>query len=121
MTLALPAALLLRAAIVLVTVLVAKRHDLARRVSFLGSAAASAVTALGAGWVLLTGSPAGGTLFVQRASGWSMGFRIDALSAWFLLVLSVLAIPIAVYSIGYFAPRQLSGGGRRSWASPSTC
>jgi hydrogenase-4 component B len=96
---------------VLVTVLVAKHRDLARRVSFVGSAAASTVTALGAAHVLLTGSAARGTLFVQRASGWSLGFSVDALSAWFLLVLSLLAIPIAVYSLGYTRHGRL---GRRS-------
>ena len=97
----LPLALAIRAAVVLVTLLVAKRTGLARRVSFLGSAAASTVTALGAAQVLRTGSAVHGTLFVHRASGWSLGFTVDALSAWFLLVLSLLAIPIALYSLGY--------------------
>src|SRR5687767_13781633 len=97
----LPLALAIRAAIVLVTILLATRTGLARRVSFLGSAVASVVTALGAAQVLLTGSPAQGTLLVHRASGWTLGYSVDALSAWFLLVLSVVAIPIAVYSLGY--------------------
>ena len=107
----LPLALAIRAAVVLVTILVAKRTGLARRVSFLGSAAASVVTALGAVQVLRTGATAHGTLLLHRASGWSLGYSVDALSAWFLLVLSVVAIPIAIYSLGY-AP----GGpaGRRS-------
>ena len=69
--------------------------------SFLGSAAASTVTLLGAAQVLRTGSAVHGTLLVHGASGWSLGFAIDALSAWFLLVLSLLAIPIALYSLGY--------------------
>lgn len=97
----LPVALAIRAAVVLVTILVARRTGLARRVSFLGSAAASTLTGLGAAQVLRTGAAAHGTLFVHRASGWSLGFTIDALSAWFLLVLSCLAIPIALYSLGY--------------------
>jgi hydrogenase-4 component B len=99
--LALPAALLIRAAIVLATLLVSKREGLARRVSFIGSAAASTVTALGAAHVLLTGTTARGTLVVHRATGWSLGFSVDTLSAWFLLVLSLLAVPIAIYSLGY--------------------
>ena len=107
----LPLALAIRAAIVLVTVLLAPRAGLARRVSFLASAAASAVTALGAAQVLRTGSAAHGTLFVHRASGWSLGFTVDTLSAWFLLVLSLVAIPIAIYSLGY-APHGAAG---RRW------
>jgi hydrogenase-4 component B len=90
-----------RAAIVLVTIAMAKRTGAARRVSFLGSAAASTVTALGAAQVLRTGTVERGTLFVHRASGWSLGCSVDALAAWFLLVLSLLAIPIAIYSLGY--------------------
>ncbi|HYT66688.1 MAG TPA: proton-conducting transporter membrane subunit [Vicinamibacterales bacterium] len=101
MTGSLTVALAIRAAVVLVTLLVARRTGLARRLSFLGSAAASTVTALAAVQVLRTGSTVHQTLFVQRASGWSLGYRIDPLSAWFLLVLSVLAIPIALYSVGY--------------------
>src|SRR6266540_3872570 len=101
MTGSLTVALAIRAAVVLVTLLVARRTGLARRLSFLGSAAASVVTALAAVQVLRTGSAVHHTLLVQRASGWSLGYRIDPLSAWFLLVLSVLAIPIALYSVGY--------------------
>jgi hydrogenase-4 component B len=97
----LTAALAIRAVIVLVTVIVAKRSALARQVSFLGSAAASTVTALSAAQVLRTGAAAHGTLLVHRASGWSLAFTIDGLSAWFLLVLSLVAIPIAIYSLGY--------------------
>jgi hydrogenase-4 component B len=40
-------------------------------------------------------------LFVHHASGFSLGYSIDGLSAWFLLVLSVVAIPIAIFSLGY--------------------
>src|SRR5258708_33208794 len=100
-------ALAIRLAIVVVTMLIAKRTRLARPVSFLGSAVASTVTALGAAQVLWSGSAAHGTLFVHRASGWSLGFTVDALSAWFLLVLSVIAIPIAIYSLGYARDGQL--------------
>ncbi len=108
MTIGLPLALAIRAATVLVTIVLARRTGLARRVSFLGSAAASTVTALGAARVLQTGASVHGTLLVHRASGWSVGFTIDALSAWFLLVLSCLAIPIAIYSLGY-APHGRAG------------
>jgi hydrogenase-4 component B len=99
-----PLALIIRGAIVVATVLVAKRTDLARRVGFLGSAVASGVTALGAAQVLLGGSPVLQRVqIVHAASGWSLGLAVDPLSAWFLLVLSLLAIPIALYSVAYTA------------------
>ncbi|OHE88781.1 MAG: hypothetical protein A3G75_03845, partial [Verrucomicrobia bacterium RIFCSPLOWO2_12_FULL_64_8] len=44
-----------------------------------------------------------GELFVHRASQFSFSYTVDGLSAWFLIVLSALAIPVAIYSIGYFA------------------
>jgi hydrogenase-4 component B len=40
-------------------------------------------------------------LFVHRASGFSLAYSIDGLSAWFLVVLSSLAVPIALFSLGY--------------------
>ena len=33
----------------------------------------------------------------------SVGYAVDPLSAWFLVVLAVLAAPVAVYSVGYLA------------------
>jgi hydrogenase-4 component B len=51
--------------------------------------------------VLATGQPVHGELLRHAASGFALGFGVDRLSAWFLVVLALLAIPIAVYSMAY--------------------
>lgn len=98
---ALSLALALRIGIPALTLLAARRCDLARRVAFLGSAAASLATGLAAARVLGTGTPVNGVLYVHQASGFSLAYSIDGLSAWFLLILSVVAVPIAFFSLGY--------------------
>jgi hydrogenase-4 component B len=97
----LPGALALRLSIVAVTLVLSRRSRLAPALGFLGSAAASLVTGLLAVEALLAGAPMEGDLFVHRASGLRLSYAVDGLSAWFLLVLAVLAVPIAIYSIGY--------------------
>ncbi len=64
---------------------------------------ASLLTGALAGTILATGNPARGELLWHAASGFRLGFAVDRLSAWFLLVLALLAIPIAIYSLGYVA------------------
>ena len=66
-----------------------------------GSCLASLVTGMLAFHVLTTGQSIHGEWLQHAASGFSLGFAVDRLSAWFLLVLALLAIPIAVYSVGY--------------------
>ncbi len=103
---ALPLALAIRVAVIVMTLLLWRRTRAARHVAFFGSALASAVTGAMAVAVLhASSSPAGwhGVLFVHHASGIVLGYSVDGLSAWFLLVLSMLAVPIALYSIGYMA------------------
>src|SRR5947199_6089555 len=97
----LPAALALRLGIIVLTLFVSRRTTRVRRVAFVGSAIASAVTGMTAIHVLRTGVALSGVVFVHQASGFSLGYSVDALSAWFLLVLSILAAPIAVFSLGY--------------------
>jgi hydrogenase-4 component B len=97
----LPFALALRIGIAAVTILTAPRRGVARRVGFLGSAAASLASGLAAVQVLRRGTPVSGVLFTHHASGFSLGYSIDGLSAWFLLVLAVVAVPIAIFSLGY--------------------
>jgi hydrogenase-4 component B len=63
--------------------------------------AASLATGVAAVHVLGGDAAVNGVLFVHHASGFSLGYSIDGLSAWFLLVLSVVAIPIAIFSLGY--------------------
>ena len=110
---ALPAVFVLRFAVIAATLLVGRWRGPARYVAFLGATAASIATAAAALAVIRDGLPlpdgsvqaattaVGGTLFVQRASGFALTYAIDPLSAWFLLVLSLLAAPIALFSIGY--------------------
>ncbi len=99
-------ALAIRLAVVTLTLLAARRTAVCRLVGFAGSALASLVTAATAVSMLRAGAPSHGELFVHRASQFALTFTIDGLSAWFLIVLSTLAIPIAVFSIGYFAHGQ---------------
>jgi hydrogenase-4 component B len=103
LTSALSIALTIRIVVVGATLLAARRPRTACRVAFLGSAFASVITGLTAADVLLTGSTAGGVLLVHRASGFALTYAIDGLSAWFLAVVSILAVPIAFFSIGYVA------------------
>jgi hydrogenase-4 component B len=98
---ALPFALALRIGIAAVTVLAAPRRGVALRLALLGSVAASLATGVAAVHVLGGDAAVNGVLFVHHASGFSLGYSIDGLSAWFLLVLSVVAIPIAIFSLGY--------------------
>jgi len=96
-----PAVAALRLAIVGAAVIVRRRPELMRRLAFGGSAAASAIGLVTAVAVLRSGAPAEGVWIVHSASGLSLSYSIDALSAWFLIVLAAAAIPIAIYSIGY--------------------
>ena len=104
----LPAALALRIGIIAVTLLMARRSGVASQVAFLGSAFASVATFLTAAAVLHAGSPVHGVLFVHQASGFALTYAVDGLSAWFLAVLSVLAVPISLYSIGYLGRSHFS-------------
>jgi hydrogenase-4 component B len=99
----LPLAFAIHAAGVLLALALRRQPAACRAASFLAAAAGSAATfALGLS-VLLAGAPAGGTLFASEASGLRVGYAVDPLSAWFLVALAVVALPVAVYSIGYLA------------------
>src|SRR6266540_6362369 len=97
----LPVALALRLGISVVTLMIADRDRVARRVAFVGSAIASVITGRTAVHVLRGGGTAQGVLLAHHASGLTLGYSIDELSAWFLLVLAAVAAPIAVFSLGY--------------------
>ena len=86
-----------------------RRRELVRRVAFGGAALASAITGLTAVAALRSGVAVHGLFFVHHASGFSLDYSIDPLSAWFLIVLSVLAVPIAIFSIGYARHPPLDG------------
>jgi hydrogenase-4 component B len=99
--LCLAAALSLRLGIIAFVLTVRHRRELVRRVAFGGSALASALTGLAALLVLQTGVPVRGVLLVHRASGFALSYSVDALAAWFLVVLTAVSAAIAVFSMGY--------------------
>ena len=103
---ALRLAFAVRIAVLALALLSARRPASCRLLGFTGSALASLLTAASAGWMLQAGASRHGELFLHRASQFSLSYTVDGLSAWFLIVLSTLAIPIAVFSIGYFARGQ---------------
>jgi hydrogenase-4 component B len=104
---AFPLVLTFRLAVVAVTFGCGSRLHAARWIAFVGSALASGMTGWVALEVLRTGGPIDGALFMHRASGLSLTYAVDGLSAWFLLILASLAVPIAVYSLGYVAHPHL--------------
>ena len=97
----LPAVGAARLVIVAAALLVRRRPEWTRRVAFGGSAAASAIGLAAAVATLRGGTATGGVWITHAASGLSLSYSMDALSAWFLIVLAAVAIPIAIYSIGY--------------------
>jgi hydrogenase-4 component B len=99
--LGLPAVAVLRLGIVAAVLLARRRPELVRRLAFGGSAVASAIGLMTAVAVLRAGVATEGVWISHVASGFSLSYSIDALSAWFLVVLAAVAIPIAIYSIGY--------------------
>jgi hydrogenase-4 component B len=86
------------------TALVSRRRpSLGRWAAFAGSAAASLVTGAVGLFALGTGEALRGPVIRHQASGFTLGYSVDALSGFFLLVLAILGIAVAVYSVGYFA------------------
>src|SRR5512141_175016 len=102
----LPAALAIRLGLVVLTLAACRRASVSRRIAFAGSAAVSILTGVTAARMLAAGAPVSGVLLVHRASQLTFTYTIDGLAAWFLLVLSVVATPIAIYSLGYVAHRH---------------
>ena len=68
-----------------------------------GSILASALTMSVAIYVIVSGRTVDGVLVRHVASGIVLGYSVTPLSAWFLMVLGLIAMPVALYSIGYFA------------------
>ena len=97
----LPAALAVRLGSVGLALALARRPGASRWAALGGSCLASLLTGALAWSVLETGRSASGRLLSHTASGFVLGYSIDGLSAWFLLVLALLGVPIAVYGLGY--------------------
>jgi hydrogenase-4 component B len=98
-----PAAVAIRLATVAATLLLARLTSTCRVVALSGSMLASAVTVYAATHVLVTGRALDGVILRHAASAIVFSYSITPLSAWFLMVFGVIAIPVAVYSVGYFA------------------
>jgi hydrogenase-4 component B len=98
-----PAALMAHALAVAASLVSLRHAAWCRRMAFGGSALASALTASAAVFVLTSGQPLAGVLFAHDASALVVDYAVTPLSAWFLLLLGVVAIPVAIYSIGYMA------------------
>jgi hydrogenase-4 component B len=96
-------ALGIRLATIVLTLALAGRTAICRVVALAGSVAASVVTLSIALGVLAGGGPVEGVLFRHAASGMVFDYAVAPLSAWFLMVLGIVAIPVAIYSAGYFA------------------
>jgi len=99
----LTAAIVVRLCTIAGTFAAARRPRVCRWIAFGGSVAASVMTLGIAVRVLGSGRLLDGVLFRHAASGMVLGYTVTPLSAWFLLVLGVVAVTIAVYSAGYFA------------------
>ncbi len=74
-----------------------------RWTAFGGSAIASLVTGAVGVSALGAAAAARGTLLRHDATGFTLTYAVDGLSGWFLVVLAILGIAVAVYSVGYFA------------------
>jgi hydrogenase-4 component B len=98
-----PASIATRLGSIALTLALSRWPRASRYAAFIGSCLASSITAALALHVLVSGARVHGELLQHAASGFTLGFAVDRLSAWFLLVLAVLAVPIAAYSVGYLA------------------
>jgi hydrogenase-4 component B len=98
-----PAAVMIRLATVAATLGLARRVRICRAVAMAGSILASAVTVSAASHVLLAGRALDGVLLQHSASGIVLSYSVTPLSAWFLMVFGLIAMPVGVYSVGYFA------------------
>ena len=81
-----------------------RREKLAAAFSF-GVAALAALSGLLAGLLLLAGAPANPDgpfdLLPPLLSNVKITVRLDALSAFFLVIVSLLGVAVSIYSIGY--------------------
>jgi hydrogenase-4 component B len=96
----LPAALAVYLTSAAAALVLARRPRRCRVAAFVGSMVGSAlVVALALS--VLAGGPVSGRLGAHAASGMAFGYAVTPLAAWFLLVLGLVSLPVALYSIGY--------------------
>ena len=98
-----PLALAIRLTSVVATLMLARHARVCRWAALGASIVASVMTAGVAVYVIASGTAIDGTLFRHAASETVLGYSVTPLSAWFLMVLGLIAVPVALYSAGYFA------------------
>jgi hydrogenase-4 component B len=98
-----PLALVIRIVTIAATLLSSGRAGRCRRIAMAGSVVASAMATSVAVRTIASGQSIEGVLIRHAASGITLDYSMTPLSAWFVFVLGVIAIPIAIYSAGYFA------------------
>jgi hydrogenase-4 component B len=100
----------------LVAVALSARPATARIVAAL-AAVAGAATGLALALPVLLGEPAYGDTIGEVLPGLSVGLRLDGLSAWFVLLLSAVALPVALAGTAYTRAYDQHGGSRLSAAT----
>jgi len=98
-----PLALVIRLTSIVATLMLVRHARACRWMAIGGSIVASVMTAVVAMHVIGSASAIDGTLFRHAASETELGYSVTPLSAWFLMVLALIAVPVALYSAGYFA------------------
>jgi len=99
----LPAAILVRLFAAATALALARRPRACRGAALVGSMLASLLTVTTAVEVVASGHSVEGALFRHAASGTVFDYAVTPLSAWFLMVLEVIALPVALYSVAYFS------------------
>lgn len=98
-----PAAVAVRLAAIAAAVMLVRFPRASVRVALAGSMLASALTLVVAASVLVSGNAIDGVLLRHTASAIVLGYSVTPLAAWFVMVLGLIALPVALYSVGYFA------------------
>jgi len=81
------------------------------------AALAAAATGLALALPVLLGEPAYGATLGEVLPGLSVGLHLDGLSAWFVLLLSAVALPVAVAGTAYARAYDQHGGPRLAAAT----
>ena len=97
----LSAALIVHAVAIALAVAFVRRPAACRIATFGGAAFASALIVAAAVQALYSGGVDHRVLATHAATGFGFSLTIDGLSAWFLLIQGVVALPVAIYSIPY--------------------
>jgi hydrogenase-4 component B len=89
----------------------------AARVVAGGTALLAGVSGIVLALPVLLGGPAPGLMAAAPAPGLTLGLSMDPLSAWFVLVLSVVALPVVLAGLAYTRPYDRHGGPRLAAAT----